>query len=1359
MSKNLPIFRTVFVPAKMRVTCLALFVFLFVSLRSFAQTTEGVFRTEHLGTKDGLSNRWTMCVLQDTKGYIWVGTYDGLNRYDGNDFIVYRPSAKGKFPVSADLIVQLAETTDGKILLGTRYGILRFDPETGIFDLLVKSGGSHTVLVLNTGSGDPLLTADGGNSGTLRIYEMLPSGKLAPLTKEFQSPGGGFSTVQCDWEAIWFWDSKGSYHRLSLKDQTWSRLPVAGSKEVPIDASGILWIPNGLDLLPFPLPANKRSVRWNRFNLEPHKAVWLYTTDSQAGVRLIRYDLKNGNLKTIIPSLKDEELIEYGIAQPFYPRQCMDDQGTVWLTGFQGLTKVRYTDNLFRHYLSKPVVRIESPTAGTSARQLAEDAAGNIYVQDAQGGFYKIDPVSGTAAKIKLPRISPGNDEKYRVLLGRALDQGSMEALGRVNSVISDPDGSIWFSTLLGLFHHNPATGQFHHFFISNALDATLFANGNDSILWVTNQESYSVDKRSGGSRRLTGLHYEQLYYGTMLPEEQILWGFTDTGLVKINTRTLDTKYISLYDEPREQRCLVSHRGWLWVGTSRGLEKINPKTFAHTNFDRSKGLPGNFVYNMVADGDYLWLGTSDGLCRFNVKTGAVKNFYVEDGLSHNEFNTPSALKARNGRIFMGGLNGVNAFLPAELEQKTTVKSRTLLSRYSLFDTDKDSLLFFNVFSLPEKIELPPSVTSLNLHLALSSYLDPSKNQYAWRLDGLDEDWYYAGDQHVASYRHLSPGSYTFRAKAADPFGNWSENELTLHIVVQRPWYSRWWAWLLYLLAAGSAIYLLYRNQLSKRMEHAENRRLQELDEFRRRFFTNITHEFRTPLTVILGMTEKLETDVAASGHPVTNAVSLIKRNGQNLLRLINQILDLAKLESNALKINYVQGDVLSYLRYITESLHSYANAQNVMVRVDSKEAEIAMDYDPERLLQIVHNLLSNAIKFTPSGGRVLLRVTSDLAGLKNLPGLTLTVTDNGVGIPPEDLPNIFDRFYQANNLEKAKAGGTGIGLALSKELVKAMGGEISVESEVGKGTTFVVRLPITNKATVSDGVTSSPEIAAALIFPKETSASRKAVRQDAAIPEGNDKAVVLLIEDNPDVVEYLIICLDDHYQLDYAYNGRAGIEKALETVPDLIISDVMMPEKDGFEVCETLKNDERTSHIPIILLTARADAASRIAGLRRGADAYLSKPFHREELLAQLQVLAEKQRRIAAWLSRKAHNENPPQFPEAVAEEDILVEDAFIQKLRNIVAENYTDEGFGLPQLCQKIGMSRSQLFRKMTALIATSPSDFIRSYRLNEAKKLLETTDLNVSEVAWQCGFVNLAHFSKVYQEEFGMAPSATNK
>jgi len=1328
------------------------FLFIGISLRALAQQPNDVVRTEHLGTRDGLSHRWTMCVHQDAKGYLWVGTYDGLNRYDGNGFTVFRPSASGRFPVSDDLIGQMAETADGKLLVSVNSGILRFDPETGDFDVLAKNEAGHTKIILTSGRGVPFLETGIGNWGaagvSLTIYELLPSGKLSPLSTLSPSPVGNISPVFCNKEVAWFWDLKDSYYRFTLNDGTWGRFPVAGSTAVPIDKSGNFWLPDVMALRSFPLPADQQTVPWSTFNIEPGKAVWLFSNGMQdvAGVvRLVRHDLKDSSLQTILSSQKSKYFIGYGMAEPYYSRQCVDEEGTVWLTGVEGLTRIRHTSNLFRHYLSKPVERMASPPSGTSTRNLAEDAAGNVYVRDANNNFYKINTASGATEKIKPPPIA-GDDPAYRNL---------------VNSLISDPDGTIWFGTYMGLFHYPPATGQSRHFHFQNASYVSLFADADDNIWWISDRETYLVNKRTGALRQITGLNYSHLLYGVMLPEEQTLWGFTDTGLVKINTRSLDTRYIRLYNAPREQRCLVSHRGSLWVGTSRGLEKIDPKTFQHVNFDRSKGLPGNFVYSMVADGDYLWLGTSDGLCRFNVETGAVKNFYVEDGLSHNEFNTLSTLKARDGRIFMGGLNGVNAFLPADLELKTVVKSHILLSRYSLLDTRKDSLFFFNTYTLPEKIELAPSVTTLNLNLALTSYLDPAKNQYAWRMDGLDNDWYYAGNQSVVSYQHLPPGSYTFHAKAADPFGNWSENELSLRIIVLRPWYSRWWAWLMYLLVAGSAVYAFYRNQLSKKLEHAENRRLQELDVFKNRFFTNITHEFRTPLTVIMGMSEQVLSDAVAKSHPVTIArpVSLIKRSGENLLRLINQILDLAKLESNALKINYLQGDALPYLRYITESLQSFANAQNVMLRVESTEAEITMDYDPERLLQIVHNLLSNAIKFTPSGGRVTLRADlTTFEKLSNLSCLKLTVTDTGAGIATEDLPNIFDRFYQANNLEKAKAGGTGIGLSLTKELVKAMGGDISVESEVGKGTTFIVQLPITNRSEKRDVRSEKTE-------PSEEPKSEAAHSADShtltVSPSHplHTHGSLLIIEDNPDVVEYLVACLGEHYRLDFAYNGRSGIEKALEIVPDLIVSDVMMPEKDGFEVCETLKNDERTSHIPIVLLTAKADAASRIAGLRRGADAYLSKPFHKEELLAQLQVLAEKQRRMVAWLSKKAQDGHPLPVPETLAEADVLVEDAFIQKVRNVVAEHYADEDFGLPQLCRKIGMSRSQLFRKMTALIATSPSDFIRSYRLNEAKRLLETTDLNVSEVAWKCGFVNLAHFSKVYQEEFGVAPSATNK
>jgi DNA-binding response OmpR family regulator len=409
-----------------------------------------------------------------------------------------------------------------------------------------------------------------------------------------------------------------------------------------------------------------------------------------------------------------------------------------------------------------------------------------------------------------------------------------------------------------------------------------------------------------------------------------------------------------------------------------------------------------------------------------------------------------------------------------------------------------------------------------------------------------------------------------------------------------------------------------------------------------------------------------------------------------------------------------------------------------------------MDYDPEQINHLFANLLSNAIKFTPSGGEVVVRIfrNQDMFGIE--------VEDTGIGIAEKDIPHIFDRFYQADSSNTRSVDGSGIGLAYAHELVKLMGGDISVKSILGKGSTFRISLPICHEAPLIEKASQEEGIPSNL---PGTAGTTTLVDLEKEPADSSDMPQVLIIEDNADVVTYLRSILSHRFKIDIAYNGRIGTEKALENIPDIIVSDVMMPEKDGFEVCDSLKNDERTSHIPIILLTAKADVASRISGLRRGADVYLSKPFDRDELLVQLEMLLERQKRMVAWFSRTIRGESMVGLPEPENDEIVLFENAFIQKVRSIIEANYEDENFALPQLCLKIGMSRSQLFRKMTALINTSPSDFIRSFRLSKARSLLETTDLTVSEVSFQVGYKDVAHFSRSFQEEFGVPPSATRK
>jgi signal transduction histidine kinase/DNA-binding response OmpR family regulator len=550
----------------------------------------------------------------------------------------------------------------------------------------------------------------------------------------------------------------------------------------------------------------------------------------------------------------------------------------------------------------------------------------------------------------------------------------------------------------------------------------------------------------------------------------------------------------------------------------------------------------------------------------------------------------------------------------------------------------------------------------------------------------------------------------------------------------------------YILFTIAIVYkrqLEYRQNSQKRLElsrklyqeQTEAQRLKELDTFKSRLYTNITHEFRTPLTVILGMVNQMR---EAPKKYFEEGTLLIERNGKNLLRLINQLLDLSKLESNSLQLNWEQDDIISYLRYMTESFQTYANGQNVSLQFFSTVDYLEMDFDAEQIKQVMTNLISNAVKFTPSGGAIKVKASQSNDQLE------IVVEDTGVGIAAADIVHVFDRFYQADTSATRKGEGTGIGLAHAQELVQLMKGNIDVESRVGIGSVFRVTLPISNQA--AKAKVSKEQIDSLVNVPHTLGESEGIGGQNGKRPQ------LLIMEDNADVVTYLKSCLSDYYQMDIAYNGKIGIEKAITNIPDIIISDVMMPEKDGYEVCEILKNDERTSHIPIILLTAKADQSSKIVGLSRGADAYLSKPFDKKELLIRLNKMAEKQRKLAAYFKRE---NQVLAGVETQLEEAIQVEHKFIQKVRNIVAEHYTNDRFGLPQLCQKIGMSRSQLYRKMKALIDVSPSEFIRTYRLEQAKLLLETTDLNVSEVAWETGFTNLSHFTKAFQEMFGELPS----
>jgi signal transduction histidine kinase/DNA-binding response OmpR family regulator len=548
--------------------------------------------------------------------------------------------------------------------------------------------------------------------------------------------------------------------------------------------------------------------------------------------------------------------------------------------------------------------------------------------------------------------------------------------------------------------------------------------------------------------------------------------------------------------------------------------------------------------------------------------------------------------------------------------------------------------------------------------------------------------------------------------------------------------------------AGYTLLLILNNISQKKKlaeaKQAEAKRLKELDDVKTKLFTNITHEFRTPLTIILGMArlirEKPEEWIEAGTEKIRN-------NGKDLLNLVNQMLDLAKLETGAMPLHIYQQDIILQLRYLTDSFSSLAISRNIQLQFKPGSDHFMMDYDADKLMHIVSNLLSNALKYNKEGSIVeIFAGPADKSEMKFM----ITVADNGPGISQEHLPHIFDRFYRIEVDSGQYENGSGLGLALTRELVNLMNGSIYVKSSPEEGTIFTIVIPVSNEAPIKEMMGLSES--------KERSVARNhhiVKSQNIApepLPEESERHILLIVEDSPDLVDYLAAVLNEDYLLEFASNGKEGLQKAFEFIPDIILSDVMMPEMDGIAMLEKIKTDERTSHIPVIMLTAKADIASKLQGFERGADAYLAKPFNEEELKIRLKKLIELRKVLR---QRYASMEVLPKSDDQA----IKTEDAFMSKIRSIMEAHLDNEQFGITELCREAGMSRAQLYRKFKTLTDKTVNEYLIQFRLFKANELLSNTDLNVSEVAWEVGFKNLSHFSRVYSETFGHSPGSNRK
>jgi signal transduction histidine kinase/DNA-binding response OmpR family regulator/ligand-binding sensor domain-containing protein len=786
----------------------------------------------------------------------------------------------------------------------------------------------------------------------------------------------------------------------------------------------------------------------------------------------------------------------------------------------------------------------------------------------------------------------------------------------------------------------------------------------------------------------------------------------------------------------------LQNKNILWLATKgSGIVKLDIATGAVQHYTMANGLPNNTVYFMAPDKKgFFWCSSNKGLFRFYPADGSVVAFTVKDGLQGNEFNRYHFLETPDGHFCFGGTEGYTYFHPdsVHLDQYQPPVAITGLQVNNIPIQQLDSFWKDDITSSLQSISLPYYQNQLSFSFAGLQYNAPEKLQYRYRLGGIDKDWIYAGYNANASYAAIPPGRYTLLVNASNTAGRWSNYIKELEITIRPPWWRTWWMYIIYGLLLAGAIYLFIRIRLRRLqlkqqvvLKQKEAEQAQALEEAKSRFFANITHELRTPLTLILTPVQRQLQEDATTYSP--QLLAGVYKNSQMLLRLINQLLDMSKLEGGNMPVNLHRGDVVSFIQSLLPPFQQQADARRIGFQFQATGIGKEYLFDSDKLEKMLHNLLGNAFKFTPGGGRITVMVTTK----ENSTGATfqVRVSDTGIGIAPEHLPHIFDRFYQVNASTTRKYEGTGIGLSLVREFAGLMGGSIDVESKPGDGSVFTLILPFAAATGNEALAVIQPDLIADA--PIET----------AAPEEQAEKPLVLVTDDNEQLRNFIRDILSPHYRILTAINGEAGLQIATSELPELIISDVMMPVMDGYEFCQKIKQAPLTSHIGFILLTAKTADESRISGLRLGADHYMSKPFMVEEMLLVVNNLLKRQQRLREHYSQQLLQ--PAESLPPVNE----VEDDFLRSVYAVIEKNLDSDKLDVDFLAAELALSRRTLNRKLSAIADTSASAMIRNYRLKKAAALL-LQGYTVNEAAYATGFSTHSWFSQCFKEMYDMTP-----
>ncbi len=1355
-----------------------------ILLMTPAMAQERYINFTSLTSKEGLSSNTVNAILKDSYGLVWFATEDGLDRFDGLNIKVYRHKRGNTETLQSNEILSLHEDKAGNLWVGTSGGSLSlYDRKKDAFINFPSNTTGNAIsnnVILSICSdykGNIWIANYSGvnilDSATRRITKLpdvpdsLKSAFLQGVNILFEDKS----------HRMWIGTNHGLY-QYNPKNQTCRRffqnendiygLSNDNINAIAEDEKGNLWIgtSNGLNILPsgtstiFNYRKYNDKVLINNFIYAisiSGDTLWIGTSE---GLNLL--NTSTNEISTYSLDHRDIHSLTAHSVRCIY----IDNLGIYWLgTSGGGVDKYNKNLNLFNYVQSN--FFDEKGLHSSIVTSFAEDKNGHIYVGTQGGGLSIFNrdtrlfqhlhiqtKLNNTGAPISI--IALKMTSRNRLMIGSYADglfvydpaletykqfyKGAKEEDLNSNYIFcfeEDSKGNIWIGTNgEGIIVMSPENKVIARYTPNpkDANDIKLPINGfirdikedHDGNIWIATH---------GG-----GL--------AMLQTSSGKFSIYNSG----NTNLTNDKVLSL---------LLDKKGDVWAATfGGGIGLLDKTTKQFTNFSEKDGLQNNSIYKILEDKNGLiWVSTNIGISSIDAVTKRIKNYNYHNGVQNNNFVYGAGLCMSNGEVFFGGLEGFNYFNPAYLKKnnnKPPVLITELKISNQLIEPGENGPIQENI-SLANQINLDYK-QNFTLSFVGVSYTSPEQNQYAYKLEGFENNWNYVGNSTTASYTNLDPGRYVFRVKASNNDGVWNKESTSIIIYVHPPIWRTIYAYVFYvLLIAGSILYLRHRGiQKLKRkfaltqeknkaeQDRKEIEKIHELDELKIKFLTNLSHEFRTPISLILGPLENLlgkEKDERSVGQ-----LYMIKRNASRLLNLVNQLLDFRKMEEHELKLHASEGEFVAFLKDVCDSFVDLSERKKIDFYFTSQFSELHTVFDHEKIERILFNVLSNAFKFTLEGGKIGVELEKQI----NMPDQTNTwvnikVTDTGVGIPEDKKEKIFERFFQTATAASVLNQGTGIGLSIAREFVKMHGGIIDVESKADVGTIFNIRIPLP-VLDVSNNV--NRQLQPAAITNGEPDMEKTLPVEGHSDTSSKDILSVLLVEDNEDFRSYLRDNLQLHYKVYEASNGKEGWQTALLKHPDLIVSDISMPYMDGIELSGKIKSDKRTNHIPIILLTALTGEEDQIKGLETGATDYITKPFNFEVLNAKIKNLLV--------LNNTLKNTYSKQIKVVAPEIEIESDDQkLLNKIMLYLEDNLTNPKLSVEELSRQVGMSRSSLYSKLLEITGQTPVEYIRSVKLDKAAVLLEKSDMYVSEVAYTVGFATPKYFAKSFKEKFGMLPS----